>query len=85
MNRLMARLTVFYTSLILVSLMFAFQSYARIDPETIVGMWLFSVIERDHLLIIPTPSTYDSVHKMELPYLLRLNTPHLTEEVFVVS
>jgi len=41
MNRLAAKLTISCTSLILFSLMFAFQSYARIDLETCVGAWLF--------------------------------------------
>jgi len=41
MNRLIAKLIIFCISLILISLMSAFQSYARIDLETCVGMWLF--------------------------------------------
>ncbi len=37
----MTRLTIICISLIIVSLMFAGQSYADVDPETIVGVWLF--------------------------------------------
>ncbi len=41
MNRLTIKLTIFCISLTLISLMLAFQSYAKLDPETIAGMWLF--------------------------------------------
>lgn len=41
MNRLIAKLTIFCISLTLISLMSAFQSYAKIDLKTCVGMWLF--------------------------------------------
>ena len=37
----MTRLTIVCISLIVISLMFVGQSYAKIDPETIVGAWLF--------------------------------------------
>ncbi|MBM3236205.1 LamG domain-containing protein [Candidatus Poribacteria bacterium] len=37
----MTRLTVVSTCLILISLMLAGVSFARIDPETCVGLWLF--------------------------------------------
>ncbi len=37
----MTRLTIICISFIIVSLMFAGQSYADVDPETIVGIWLF--------------------------------------------
>ena len=37
----MKRLTVIYISFLVVSLMFAGRSYAKIDAETIVGIWLF--------------------------------------------
>jgi len=37
----MARLTIICISFIIVSLMFAGQSYAEVDPETIIGVWLF--------------------------------------------
>jgi hypothetical protein len=39
--RKMTRLTVVSISLILISLMLAGVSFARIDPETCVGLWLF--------------------------------------------
>lgn len=41
MNRLIAKSFIFCITLILISLMFAFQSYANIDLKTCVGMWLF--------------------------------------------
>ncbi len=37
----MTRLTIICISFIIVSLMFAGQSYAEIDPETVLGIWLF--------------------------------------------
>ncbi|MBW7990688.1 MAG: LamG domain-containing protein [Planctomycetes bacterium] len=37
----MTRLTIICISFIFISLMFAGQSYAEVDPETIVGVWLF--------------------------------------------
>ncbi|HUU17598.1 MAG TPA: LamG domain-containing protein [Sedimentisphaerales bacterium] len=37
----MTRLTIICISFIIVSLIFAGQSYADVDPETIVGIWLF--------------------------------------------
>ncbi|MGD8501284.1 MAG: PA14 domain-containing protein, partial [Phycisphaerales bacterium] len=37
----MTRLTRICISLVIVSLMFAGQSHAEVDPETLVGMWLF--------------------------------------------
>jgi hypothetical protein len=36
----MTRLTIICSSFIIVSLMFAVQSYAEIDPETVLGIWL---------------------------------------------
>ena len=36
----MTRLTIICISFIIVSLMFAGQSYAQIDPETVLGIWL---------------------------------------------
>ncbi len=36
----MTRLTIICISFIIVSLMFAGQSYAEIDPETVLGIWL---------------------------------------------
>ena len=41
MSKLITKLSIFFMSLILVSLMFAFQSYAKIDMKTCIGMWLF--------------------------------------------
>ena len=41
MKTLVARLTLFCISLIVVSLFFTGFSYAKIDPETCVGLWLF--------------------------------------------
>jgi len=41
MKGIFARLTLVWASLIVISLMLAFQSSAKIDNETIVGMWLF--------------------------------------------
>jgi len=43
----MTRLTIICISFIIVSLMFAGQSYADVDPETIVGIWLFDEGEGD--------------------------------------
>ncbi|MBC8233939.1 LamG domain-containing protein [bacterium] len=40
MKILVASLTLVCISLVVISLVFTGQSYARIDPETIVGMWL---------------------------------------------
>ncbi|MHC4147405.1 MAG: LamG domain-containing protein, partial [Planctomycetota bacterium] len=37
----MTRLTIIFISCIMVSLMFAGQSYAKVDHETVVGIWLF--------------------------------------------
>jgi hypothetical protein len=37
----MTRLTIICFSFIIVSLMFSGQSYADVDPETVVGIWLF--------------------------------------------
>jgi hypothetical protein len=37
----MTRLTIIFISCIMVSLMFAGQSYAKVDNETVVGIWLF--------------------------------------------
>ncbi|MCP4262153.1 MAG: LamG domain-containing protein [Planctomycetes bacterium] len=37
----MTRLTIICISFIFISLMFVGQSYAEVDPETIVGVWLF--------------------------------------------
>ncbi len=37
----MTRLTVICISFIIIILMFAGQSYAQVDPETVVGIWLF--------------------------------------------
>ncbi len=37
----MTRLTIICISCIIVSLMFAGQSYAQVDQETVVGIWLF--------------------------------------------
>jgi len=37
----MTRLTIICIGFIIVSFMFAGQSYAEIDPETILGIWLF--------------------------------------------
>lgn len=42
MDKLITRLNIFCVSLILICLVFAFQSYAKIDLETCVGMWLFN-------------------------------------------
>ena len=36
----MTRLTIICISLIIVCLMFAGQSYAKIDPDTVLGAWL---------------------------------------------
>ena len=41
MNRLAKKLNIFCIGLMLIGLMFAFQSYAEIDLENCVGMWLF--------------------------------------------
>ena len=43
----MKRLTIICISFIIVSLMFAGISYAKIDPNTIVGVWLFDGDEDD--------------------------------------
>jgi len=37
----MTRLTIICISFIIVGLMFAGQSYAKVDPKTVVGIWLF--------------------------------------------
>ncbi len=37
----MTRLTIIYISCIIICLMFAGQGYAEVDPETVVGIWLF--------------------------------------------
>ena len=42
-----ARLALVYVSLIIVSLIFAGGNYAAINPETLVGMWLFDEGEGD--------------------------------------
>jgi len=37
----MKRLTVIWISFLIISLMFAGQSYAKIDTKTVIGVWLF--------------------------------------------
>ncbi len=43
----MTRLTIICISCIIVSLMFAGQSYAQVDQETVVGIWLFDEVGGD--------------------------------------